>query len=237
MLLYPQAISSLKNPGKEHFENYLIQTWEIQKFVSLQNIMRWVYILHADSSTVVTRNLIEHQGCYFHIRLITRAYFKCWYDDNDPLAVSLDLMTMAVYMYCIYVLIDFNFFSLYLFLGILSWSLQIESPYLLPCFLNRLRHFGYPLFPVYYRCLCWLWLPLTYLPPLLNFVFCYSNQVDPVGVHVSIPTLRADCVCHIASSAALGSLKPTYRLIYLSLILFFFPQTVDKVLCFLISIC
>jgi hypothetical protein len=60
----------------------------------------------------------EHQGCYFHIRLITRAYFKCWYDENDPLAVSLDLMTMAVYLYCIYVMIDFNFFFHYIyFLG------------------------------------------------------------------------------------------------------------------------
>ncbi|KAJ7011828.1 protein tesmin/TSO1-like CXC 6 isoform X1 [Populus alba x Populus x berolinensis] len=41
--------------------------------------------------------------------------------------------------------------------------------------------------------------------------FTKHHAVDPVGVHVSIPTLRADCVCQIASSAALGSLKLTYR--------------------------
>ncbi|KAJ6309015.1 hypothetical protein OIU76_018582 [Salix suchowensis] len=37
------------------------------------------------------------------------------------------------------------------------------------------------------------------------------HSVNPVGVYVSIPTLHADCVCPIASSAALGSSKPTYR--------------------------
>jgi hypothetical protein len=48
--------------------------------------------------------------------------------------------------------------------------------------------------------------------------------VNPVGVHVSIPTLRADCVCQIASSAALGSSKLTYRLRYLPLILYVFSD-------------